>query len=486
MTMTDQTSDPDTQCGATDNPAGIWRCTKPAGHTGDRHTAEIRGVGSMTWGYVPTPDEGAADSATVSAGIPHGSTPYTDAGVELVSNAMWAATMPGSVVPPPPISRDTARAALDYLARAGRLTTQGRCGETAPDILGHQLPSCSLTAGHAGWHRGDDGSEWTTRKPNPATEAHIRAGADALVRLRTQAPSLSELDADDQDHWLADARAVLMAAGGVTPVGSCPCTCHQPGQCPCKPGAPKHHHGAGGYCTVASPGYHVLAVADDRTWTIEHPADCTITPKNGGPSGPVCLIEDLAREQLHDDKVPPPGRYEVEANDIGDRLCIFDRLDGPQPPADRGCQCSTDEPAAHPAETCYCEDLNGRLYGHPKGTGRHCSPECLDPWHSSPTEPGEPCPTCGDPNPGQPASSPAHDHTTGHPLFAPSAVLEVRTPAPETWTGVEWNAHVTAATRNRSGVAERLVRCPTPICTTTCPAAAATTGDVRCLDQTGG
>ncbi|PZG12951.1 hypothetical protein C1I95_24730 [Micromonospora craterilacus] len=43
--------------------------------------------------------------------------------------------------------------------------------------------------------------------------ARVQAGADALVRLRTQAPSLAELDADEQRHWLRDARAALDAAG---------------------------------------------------------------------------------------------------------------------------------------------------------------------------------------------------------------------------------------------------------------------------------
>jgi hypothetical protein len=89
------------------------------------------------------------------------------------------------------------------------------------------------------------------------------------------------------------------------------------------------------------PGPHILAV-QGSDWTIEHPAACTVP----APTGPViiCLVEDLAREQLHDDKVPPPGRYEIEANDIGDRLCIFDRVDG-QAPAGGGCRCSTGDQA---------------------------------------------------------------------------------------------------------------------------------------------
>lgn len=43
--------------------------------------------------------------------------------------------------------------------------------------------------------------------------ARITAGADALVRARTQAPAVAELPADEQRYWLRDAQAVLDAAG---------------------------------------------------------------------------------------------------------------------------------------------------------------------------------------------------------------------------------------------------------------------------------
>ncbi|MEU3452139.1 hypothetical protein ABZ671_00650 [Micromonospora sp. NPDC006766] len=43
--------------------------------------------------------------------------------------------------------------------------------------------------------------------------ARVKAAADALVRLRTQAPNLDELDADEQRFWLRDARAAIDAAG---------------------------------------------------------------------------------------------------------------------------------------------------------------------------------------------------------------------------------------------------------------------------------
>lgn len=77
------------------------------------------------------------------------------------------------------------------------------CGHRAPNLalLANTMPAfCELPAGHTGWHKGDDGSKWVEGEP---------------------------------------------------PAESCPCTCHQPDRCPCKPGAPEHKHGAGGYCTVA-------------------------------------------------------------------------------------------------------------------------------------------------------------------------------------------------------------------------------------------
>src|SRR5690606_34013028 len=68
-------------------------------------------------------------------------------------------------------------------------------------------------------------------------------------------------------------------------------------------------------------------------------------------------------------------------------------------------------------------------------------------------------------------TAPNHDHTTGYPLYADNAELVVRTATgPEQWTGTEWNGHVQAAARTRSGVLERLIQCPPPVCTTTCPA----------------
>lgn len=55
-------ADPTTAtCGEPADRRGFFRCGKPAGHTGDRHTADVAG-GSYTWGYVPTDDDLDADN----------------------------------------------------------------------------------------------------------------------------------------------------------------------------------------------------------------------------------------------------------------------------------------------------------------------------------------------------------------------------------------------------------------------------------------
>lgn len=63
---------------------------------------------------------------------------------------------------------------------------------------------------------------------------------------------------------------------------------------------------------------HILDLRADG-WTLQHPLTCR-------PNLHDCAVNRLASEQL---SVPPapPGRYEVEANDLGDLLCILDRVD---------------------------------------------------------------------------------------------------------------------------------------------------------------
>lgn len=58
--------------------------------------------------------------------------------------------------------------ALGFTATADLLentpAVAGRCGDIAPSLalLSNRVrQTCCLTAGHAGWHKGDDGSEWS-------------------------------------------------------------------------------------------------------------------------------------------------------------------------------------------------------------------------------------------------------------------------------------------------------------------------------------
>jgi hypothetical protein len=181
----------------------------------------------------------------------------------------------------------------------------------------------------------------------PYTDEQVRAGADALVRLRTQAPSLDGLEAAERDYWLRDARAVLEAAG--MPTGTCPCTCHQPDRCPCKLGAPKHKHGAGGWCTVSDPvpadalpvRDHVVTFHADGTWTLAHPADCADFPD--------CKVRQLAERQVTSDlaQLVAGGRYTCSAGDLGDVFQLGERLHDDQCTtpvcAACGCWCHAEE-----------------------------------------------------------------------------------------------------------------------------------------------
>ena len=218
----------------------------------------------------------------------------------------------------------------------------------------------------------------TATKP---TDEQVRAGADALVRLRTSAPALSELAADEQEFWLRDARAVVEAAGG--PAGSCPCTCHQPDRCPCLPGAPAHKHGAGGYCTIGDRGgactcpdvdvttavdqpgsrtmkgldpacqlhgarvdrpttAHVIAFDAVGTWTMEHPPSCR-------PAAAACPVRLLAERQITSDLTPlvAGGRYTCSAGPLGDVFQLYERLHDDQCTtpvcAACGCWCHAEE-----------------------------------------------------------------------------------------------------------------------------------------------
>ncbi|MFG3702397.1 hypothetical protein ACGF5C_31620 [Micromonospora sp. NPDC047620] len=64
--------------------------------------------------------------------MPTETTAYTDADVELVANALWAEC--GAPGPATPTCREDARAALDSLARAGRLLPTGGKKRTEHEI----------------------------------------------------------------------------------------------------------------------------------------------------------------------------------------------------------------------------------------------------------------------------------------------------------------------------------------------------------------
>ncbi|MBM0235931.1 hypothetical protein JNW88_00315 [Micromonospora sp. ATA32] len=102
--------------------------------------------------------------------------PYTDADVKLVARALVDAEdtprwVPDDADPDEAERGHYAHAVLAALAVAGRLATNGRCGDIAPSLslLASRIrQTCRLTAGHAGWHRGDDGSEWVEHGPADA------------------------------------------------------------------------------------------------------------------------------------------------------------------------------------------------------------------------------------------------------------------------------------------------------------------------------
>jgi hypothetical protein len=49
----------------------------------------------------------------------------------------------------------------DRIRVEGALKRVGRCGETAPMFFNQPAPTCSLPAGHAGWHHADNDMEWS-------------------------------------------------------------------------------------------------------------------------------------------------------------------------------------------------------------------------------------------------------------------------------------------------------------------------------------
>lgn len=57
----------------------------------------------------------------------------------------------------------------------------GRCGNEAPRLVNGPRVWCRLRADHAGWHRGDDGSEWSAETDTPVRVERLRVPTDRLL-----------------------------------------------------------------------------------------------------------------------------------------------------------------------------------------------------------------------------------------------------------------------------------------------------------------
>lgn len=117
---------------------------------------------------------------------------YTD-----VETADWDRDNPGFDI----ARQDVFDRALEVLihANGGRYTEPapavGRCGERAPQFF-PTVPTvhCALLAGHPGWHRADDGCEWTdgdAMRP-AATDPLVVAVLDAAIVLAQSMPRFVE------------------------------------------------------------------------------------------------------------------------------------------------------------------------------------------------------------------------------------------------------------------------------------------------------
>lgn len=97
----------------------------------------------------------------------------------------------------------------------------GRCGQTAPGLGETMVGPCRLDAGHAGWHRADDGSEWGPVPRPPIESGLVVRQGDTLVLV---VPGDSVVDEATVAMWtehmgreMPDGVKVMFVAG-VTPV----------------------------------------------------------------------------------------------------------------------------------------------------------------------------------------------------------------------------------------------------------------------------
>ncbi len=78
----------------------------------------------------------------------------------------------------------------------------GRCGNAMPRVLKGTRPDfCRLPAGHAGWHRGDDGGEWSRDWNQPPAGVLVEQVLDQMARLIAAVDGIvMDSEADRERH----------------------------------------------------------------------------------------------------------------------------------------------------------------------------------------------------------------------------------------------------------------------------------------------
>jgi hypothetical protein len=94
--------------------------------------------------------------------------------------------------------------------RAGRALSVGRCGHHMVGLVDvRPMPVCALPAGHAGWHKGDDGAEWS-RGPD-LDDPLVVAVLDAAIVLAQDLAATMEPTSDLERNLIAAVNAMLAA-----------------------------------------------------------------------------------------------------------------------------------------------------------------------------------------------------------------------------------------------------------------------------------
>ncbi|WP_431976156.1 hypothetical protein [Micromonospora haikouensis] len=263
---------------------------------------------------------------------------YTDADVDLVAETIaqaWGYRNLANMDAVPDVreglgARADARAVLDALAAAGRLTAPAPAA-TLPYV--HHLLDAYLTGQPLNFHA----------DPVPLDVQRRLEHAVATGQMGTvPAPAAQVMTVTDADVDLAhDAFARAWTAHErMHPVPDV-CT-HEPAEDCCDRAglrAALDALAAAGRLAPPRPvpadeqpaDRHGLTVDADGGWSVIHPDGCIVST----PTGPalICNVGDLAAEQRPAAQLPA-GRYDVEANDLGDLLLIGDRVET-APAADR-------------------------------------------------------------------------------------------------------------------------------------------------------